>query len=321
MNMHKANPEFDPIFLDALAFTGEAEFTRHQEQRKDWSYHDILTRDKIAELAEQPPIEIDKWTTYAYLGNLVVEEGIPEYNRITAGAFQQHPVFCKWKNEWVAEEKQHGQAMVEYAKVRGLIDMARVHNTIRGYLQNGLSLHFDDAAFGFAYPALQEPATKITHREVKDRLPKEEKEGRIILAKIIGDEERHERFYANMVRHALDSDDKKVASHQMRAIARAVLGFEMPGIERDIPGGMRITAAYAKSGAFTIGKVAREVLLPAIYDHGEHGWDIANRTNLDDDAKAAQEALVNFSESLLKAQDDDKELSLILLSSRKKITT
>src|SRR4029079_17108850 len=44
-----AHPERDHAFLDALAEYGEKEMERHVAERKDWAYHDILTREAMAE--------------------------------------------------------------------------------------------------------------------------------------------------------------------------------------------------------------------------------------------------------------------------------
>lgn len=333
MAKFSAVPEFDKAFLDALATEADEQLDEHLKIRTDWSYHDTLDRETIAELAEQAPVEVDPEVRAIYLGNLAVEKGHAEYDRITAERFEDTPSFRKWKNIWISEEEQHGAAMLEWGKIRGLfapqnlkdlseedadtITMANVHTIISGFLKNGLTLRFSDAAHGLAYPALQEPATKITHREVKNRLPEDEKAGRKILSKIAADEERHERFYAGMVRRALHSGDKDIASHQMRGVARAVLGFSMPGIDTDIPDGKKMTKAYNRTGAFTVAKVVNEVLLPAIDGEGAHGWNIANIETLDDDARTAQSALVNFTERV-KAADGRSRRALIVLAEARK---
>ncbi|HSX47050.1 MAG TPA: acyl-ACP desaturase [Patescibacteria group bacterium] len=323
----QANPEFDPHFLNALAEHGQQEFDHHQAIRKDWSYHDVLDRDVTAKLAVMPPLQLDPEVANIYLGNLVVEKGHAEYDRVTALVFQGHPVFRAWKDTWVAEEEQHGDAMLQWAKVRGLfpktsdgaVDMGDVHRNIQGYLKHGLALNFDDAAFGMAYPALQEIATRITHKEVKDRLPTDEMVGRVLLSKIIADEERHERFYAAMVRHALHDADPAMASHQMRGVARSMLGFAMPGIEGDIPDGEQITAAYQHTGAFSISKVARDVLIPMLEDEGPHGWNIAGVEFLDTRARRAQERLVKFREDMRAKVDSDRGLILVLGKARREL--
>ena len=315
-----AQPEQDHAFLDALAEYGEKEMERHVAERKDWAYHDILTREAMAERVVAPPVDASPEIQAIFLGNLAVEKGHAEYDRVLAGRLQVHPVFKRWKDMWVAEEEPHGAAMQEWAKVAGLFGagpegvagMHKVHDTIAGYLKAGLTLSFDDAAMAFAYPAFQEPATRVTHREVKNRLPESEKEGRRLLSRIIADEERHERFYCNMVRHALHSGDVTIASHQMCGIARSTLGFAMPGIETDIPGGDEITKAYRRTGAFTAGKVATEVLRPLIKDDGAHGWRIADVETLDDRGRAAQEAVLQLDADLAAVEGNDRRTLVVL---------
>lgn len=321
------NPEFDRMFLESMAPLANDEIDRHQAQRKDWNFHEILTRNAISRLSIGEVLEVDDSVRSIFLGNLAVEKGHAEYDRITAERFEENPSFRRWKNIWISEEEPHGAAMLEWAKVTGLfarekqspgqIDTDDVHRAVQGFLQNGLSLRFDDAAFALAYPALQEPATKITHKEVKIRLPDEAKEGRILMSKIIADEERHERFYVNMVKGALQSGEVDIASHQMKAIARAIIGFSMPGIETDIPGGQEITKNYQKTGAFTVGKVAREVLLPAMAEGSDSGWGIAAVSQLDDGGKYAQESLVSYASKLEEVADNDRRLLIVMGKAKK----
>lgn len=305
--------------MEALSDHAEAELERHVQQRKEWNYHDIMTREVIADLAYRPALDVEPDSRMIFLGNLIVEKGHAEYDRVTSEVFQAHPVFRKWKNRWVAEEEPHGASMQEWSMVRGFIDGETLHSTTQSYLRNGLSLSFQGSTpFGLAFPALQEPSTKLTHRAVKDKLPDDEKEGRRIMSRIIADEERHERFFANMVRHALETEDKEIASMQMIAISRAVLGFAMPGIESDIEIGGQITDAYVRSAAYTIKTVAQDVLLSALDGEGVHGWNVSERENLDDEARKAQEELIDFTEALKKAGDKDRALVLAIGKARKK---
>jgi hypothetical protein len=315
-------PEFDQNFLGALAESAQNEMSRHRAERKEWNYHDTLTREKIAELAELPPIEVDDAVRYIYLGNLAVEKGHAEYDRITSDVFEQNPVFREWKNTWVAEEEPHGDAMLQWAKISGMWDGQTMHNISQGYIKHGSSLAFYDAATGLAYPAFQEIATRLTHKAVKDLLPPEAKEGKIILAKIIGDEERHERFYANMVRHGLHNGDTAIASHQMRGVARALLGFRMPGMEDDIPEAdrKRINSAYKTTGAFTIHKLVKTVLLPVIIGKGSFEWDIQNVEDLDYTGRLAQQRIIKFVDDTEKIGNSELRSGGLILKNRKEVS-
>ncbi len=320
-----ANTDFDAAFLTALEAAAQQEIDRHLEQRRDWNFHDILSREAVAERVNAPALDVSPETQAIFLGNLAVEKGHAEYDRVLSERLQSNAVFKVWKDRWVAEEEPHGAAMQEWAKVAGLFGagdqgiagMQRLHDTVSGYLRAGLSLHFDDAAMALAYPAFQEPATRVTHREVKNRLPEDEKDGRRLLSRIIADEERHERFYCNMVRHALHSGDVEVASHQMCGIARSALGFAMPGMETDIPGGDEITMAYRRTGAFTVTKVATEVLRPLISGDGTHNWRIAEIDTLNDHGRAAQAALLRFDSDLVNVEGNDRRTLVVLGRARK----
>ncbi len=321
----RPDPAYDRRFLEAMADDAAAEQERHITERSDWSFHDILTRDAIAERATEPPVDSPREVQAIFLGNLAVEKGHAEYDRILAEQFERHPVFRAWKNTWVAEEEPHSAAMLEWAKVSGFfgrdrddgrIDLGAVHRTISGFIRNGLTLTFPDCAVALAYPAFQEPATRVTHFEVKQRLPSEERLGRRVLSKIIADEERHERFYCNMVRRALHSGDRAVSSHQLRGVAVAALGFAMPGIETDIPGGDELTLAYRRTGAFTASKVAGEVIRPLISGEGVHGWAIADLDDLDDAGRAAQDALVGLDRDLAAVEGSERRTLIVLARAR-----
>ncbi len=316
-----ATPENDPYFLDTMAECAQLEMDRHSLERKEWNYHETLSREVLADLSARPPLEVEPAARYIYLGNLAVEKGHAEYDRITAAVFEQHPIFRSWKNIWVAEEEPHGDAMLQWAKASGMWDGPTMHTISQGYLKHGSTLAFHDAATGLAYPAFQEIATRLTHKAVKDNLPEDAKEGRIILSKIIGDEQRHERFYANMVRHALHSGDTQVASQQMRGVARAVLGFRMPGMEDDIPDPEHnINRAYLSTGAFTLAKLVHTVFLPVLSGEGTHGWSLAEVDTLDDQGRAAQERLLTFIEDLEKATDNERRTKLVLGKARREVS-
>lgn len=290
--------------------TWDEEPTSLEEIGYGESWHDILDRDTLAELTGSPPIEVGPDVARIFEGNLLVENGHAEYDRINSEVFEHHPVFRAWKNTWVSDEKNHGESMQEWGKAAELIDIRRVHAATTGYLRHGLTLHFATAAEGLAYPAFQEPATYLTHAEVMRRLPKSYESlaanvGRRILANVNHNEREHAILYRNMVGRVFETEDVELSSQMMQAVARAALGFSMPGMESDIPGRKEINAAYRRTGTFTLQKVAREVLLPVLTDKvtyisaaGSYDWRIADRTALTDEAKAAQEELVTFIEQL-----------------------
>jgi hypothetical protein len=315
------NPEFDIDYLNFLEPQAVDAYEWHMQRRNGWSYDDILTREVMADMASRPAINIDKWVALSFVGNLTTEENLPEYNRLLAEkARPTHklilPGWGTWNNEWTSEEHWHGQALAIAGRLRGVFDQAELHKIINSYLQNGLSLEFDDAGYSLAYPAVQELATQLTHKAVKDNLPEEETELREILKNTAADEGMHGRFYGKMVENALHSDDIKVASNQMRAIARVFMGFTMPGIEKDMYKGVRIMAGYAKANIFTMGILGKDVFLPIIDGKGKYKWDIENVTNLDSSAQGAQERTLKLAEDVKAADGEDGKIKEILFDAR-----
>lgn len=319
-HMTEINPEANKRFLDAVDEYLVAEVDRHQQERKDWNYHDIFSRETIAELAAVAPIDVEPDVRLIYAANLNVETGLPEYDRVMSEVFEPHANARRWKNLWVSEEGPHAISMEEAAIVRGLLTGEEMHQDRKIYAQNGLTLNFmPDAAFGFAFPAFQEPATKLTHKSVKDRLPEGEKELRRLLAKICGDEERHERLNVNMVRHSLETGEVEVVSRMMIAVARAAIGFTMPAIESDIDQerSKQFKGAYSRTGAFTLGMIAKDVILELINSEGDNGWRLRDRTELTDEAKVAQADIIDFAEKLEAKGDREKGLLVVMEKGRR----
>ncbi len=294
-------------FLDATAEFAALELERHNQERQKRNpipYHQILTREAIHELSGEPQMEVEPDTQQVLMGNLLVENGHAEYDRVTSEVFERQSNYRDWKNTWVAEEQPHGPSIQTWAMITGYLSMQEVHDRTQGFLTHGLTLAFHTPAHGLAYPALQEPATKMSHSEAMRRLPKPKESlaasiGRNLMGNVIGDEAGHETFYTNMVRHSLETEDIEVVSAQMIALADAVLGFSMPGIEKDIPGGDGLTQAYKRTGVFTFERLGEKIILPAIGPEDIYGWKIDERVSMSDKAKELRDLIVEFAHDLL----------------------
>lgn len=339
-----ASPEQNQRFMDAMADSMAIEQARHDSERfkrvvtahrhagtlavgedpqtleelgYGLSWHNIMTRDLAAEIAAAGPLEPQDDDRRAYEGNVLVENGHAWYAVANDTVFKFNAAFAQWGRTWLAEEHPHGPSAEAWGWLTGYIDTERVDAGTQGYIRNGLTLRFVSAADALAYPALQEPATEITHREVMRRLPKSSESiaaqvGRRIFANIIADERAHAILYRNMVLRALESGDPEIASFQMQALARATLGFSMPGMESDIPGHEEITRAYSSSGVFTMKGLAERVLLPGISSEDKHNYalHIADCTDLNDEGKAAQAQILEFAENLQTAVDSGRDLKI-----------
>lgn len=288
------------------------------------SYYDAMSGEAVDKMREQPPIDVSDDIRLVFLGNLLVENGHAEYDRVISKVFQAHPGFRRWKDLWVAEEKTHGDAMEKWAWMANFLDMQQVHVLTQGYLRNGLTLDFATAAHGLAYPSFQEKATEDTHRDVTNEIPANKEEyyagliGRQIMGLVISNEIAHKNFYTTMVRHALESGDPEIVSQMMIAIRDAALGIAMPGMESDIPERENIMKAYRRTGIFTAAKLAGNVLIPALDPAQDvYGWKIEEVTDLDDAAKEAQSNIVDFTARLKAVEGEDRKSLIVIGKARK----
>lgn len=288
------------------------------------SYYDVMTDEVIDTMRELPPIEVSDDVRLVFLGNLLVENGHAEYDRVISKVFQANPEFRRWKDLWVAEEKTHGDAMEKWAWMARFLDMQQVHTRTQGYLRNGLTLDFATAAHGLAYPSFQEKATEDTHRDVSKELPSDKDAnfagliGKKVMGQIIRNEQGHKVFYSTMVRHALESGDPEIVSAMMIAVRDAALGIAMPGMESDIPERQKIMAAYRRTGVFTAAKLAGNILIPALdAEQDVYGWKIEERVDLTDEAKKAQDNVVDFTAKLKEVAGEERKSLIVIGHARK----
>ena len=137
----------------------------------------------------------------------------------------------------------------------------------------------DGAAEGFVYVALQELATRISHRNTGKLL---DRDGYEVMAKVAADENRHYLFYRDIVSAALDIDP----SGMMHAIERQVRDFQMPGT--GIEGFTTHAHVIARAGIYDLSIHHDQILVPVVLRH----WQIESRTGLTAEAERARDRLL-----------------------------
>ena len=133
---------------------------------------------------------------------------------------------------------------------------------------------------GFAYVALQELATRISHHNTGKLL--EDKAGYEVMKKVASDENRHHLFYRDLLTAALEVDP----SGAVMAIERQVRTFEMPGtgiMDFEVH-----AKAIAKAGIYDFGIHHDQILVPVVLRH----WGIEALEGLTPEADQARAALV-----------------------------
>ena len=142
---------------------------------------------------------------------------------------------------------------------------------------------------GFAYVALQELATRISHHNTGKLL--DDKAGYEVMKKVASDENRHHLFYRDLVSAALEVD----TSAMVCAIERQVRTFEMPGT--GILSFEAHAKAIAKAGIYDFSAHHDQILVPVVLRH----WGIAELESLDAEAEQARAALLKRIERIGKA--------------------
>ena len=132
------------------------------------------------------------------------------------------------------------------------------------------------AAEMFAYVSFQELATQVAHRNTARHLDRE-RQGKIIMSKVAGDEGLHHAFYRDLVAEGL----KINPSYMMVSIQRQLRSFKMPG--QGIPGFAQHEIAIALSGIFDAEQFLEAVVKPTL-----DAWDIDAIEGLDEAGEKAR---------------------------------
>jgi acyl-[acyl-carrier-protein] desaturase len=138
----------------------------------------------------------------------------------------------------------------------------------------------ESAVDTLAYVALQELATRISHRNTGNLL--DDEAGYKVMARVAADENLHYLFYRDLVSAALEVDP----SGTVCAIERQVRTFEMPGA--GIPDFSAHASAIAAAGIYDLLLHHDQVLVPVVLRH----WGIETLEGLGPDAEMARERIV-----------------------------
>ena len=144
---------------------------------------------------------------------------------------------------------------------------------------------------GFVYVALQELATRISHRNTGALL--EDPAGKKIMDRVAADENMHYLFYKDIVQAALELDP----SSTVCAIERQVRSFEMPGT--GIKDFNRHAAAIARAHIYDLDIFHDKVLVPVVIKQ----WAINSLDGLSAEAEKARDAVMTRLQRIRRAAD------------------
>ena len=290
--------------VDDLALLTELEplaaqlLDRHLSAAKPWSPHELVPWSRAGDFPEvgtpEGEVDIDPALRSALFVNLLTEDNLPYYFRDIERMFGRDGAFGEWVRRWTAEEGRHGIVIRDYITVSRLIDPAVLEDARMAQVCGGEVPEPAGAAEGFVYVALQELATRISHRNTAKAL--DDPIGYEVLAKVAADENRHYVFYRDMASAAIELDPSRL----MLAIEAEVRNFEMPGT--GIPNFKSHAAAISRAGIYDIAIHYDQILVPVVLQR----WDVANLTGLSDEAERARDALMERLERFAKIAERTK---------------
>lgn len=273
-----------PDLVEVLAPRVEQLFERHLSTTKSWMPHALVPWERAAESAprgewDAATSKIPAGVRSALVVNLLTEDNLPYYFE-TINRMFANDVWREWARRWVAEEMRHAIVIRDYIAVTHAVDLdalelARMHQVCGGQVPQP-----ETAVDTLAYVALQELATRISHRNTGNLL--EDEAGYKVMARVAADENLHYLFYRDLVSAALEVDP----SGTVCAIERQVRTFEMPGA--GIPDFSAHASAIAAAGIYDLVLHHDQVLVPVVLRH----WGIETLEGLDADAEVARERII-----------------------------
>jgi acyl-[acyl-carrier-protein] desaturase len=229
----------------------------------------------------------------ALLVNLLTEDNLPYYFNSIDRLFGTDGPWGEWARRWTAEECRHSIVMRDYVTVTRSLDpveleRARMHQMSAGFDDVGIHTSMD----GLVYVALQELATRISHRNTGAALT--DPAGKKIMDRVAADENLHYLFYKDVVQAALEIDP----SGTVCAIARQVRTFEMPGTTgiTDFP---QHAKAIARAHIYDLDIFHDKVLVPVVVKQ----WAIQSLEGLTAEAERARDAAMKRLQQLRRMAD------------------
>jgi acyl-[acyl-carrier-protein] desaturase len=275
----------DDQLLAELEPTAVRLYERHLSTAKEWFPHEMVPwsrgRDYCAGEAWDPEqSKLCDGARSALFLNILTEDNLPHYYRTISARFGNDDVWGEWNRRWTAEEGRHAIVIRDYLAVNRSIDMRELERARMRQVSLGLVPNPDGIADGIVYVALQELATRISHRNTGKLL--DDPEGLAIMSRVAADENLHHLFYRDLVSAALEIDP----SGMVAAIERQVRNFEMPGAGiEDFKVHARV---IADAGVYDFASHHDQILVPVVFKH----WRVEQIENLKAAGEQARERLV-----------------------------
>lgn len=288
--------------LEAVEPTVELLLTEHQERRKHWYFHELIPWEKGRSFRDEPWDEsqcsINERARTSLVLNLLTEDNLPYYHALIEKHMPNTSAFVRWNRLWTAEEGQHAIAIRSYLLASRNADPHQLEDDRKSTMMNGYQPSYEDPTEIFAYTAVQELATRVSHRnagKITDDPAAYE-----LMRNIAADENHHFIFYKSVMQAMLEQAPGLV----LEGIHRVFDNFQMPGVA--MPNFLRRSIAVAKAGVYNLRIHHDRVLIPILKD-----WNIENLTGLTSTAAELQEKIMQLPAQVLrKAEVFEKRVGI-----------
>jgi len=277
----------DLALLKELEPEAERLLNRHLDSAEDWYPHDYVPWDRAQRLLTEGfsygEAELPEGVRSALLVNLLTEDNLPWYTRTISRMFGGESAWGVWAQRWTAEEGRHAIVMRDYITVSGLVEPRELEDGRMAQVSSAIVPEPESAADGMCYVAVQELATRISHRNTGTML---DKTGYDVMMKLSTDENRHHLFYRDMVSKLLELNP----SLAVEALERQIVNFAMPGV--GIPGFAEHSKAIAQAGIYDFAIHHEKIIVPLVLRQ----WAIDKVEGLNATAEKARENLMRHIE-------------------------
>ncbi len=279
----------DVAFLADLEPVAEELLERHLSSTKEWHPHTLVPWSRGRDFAEDyewSPDETDLSPEIrsALFVNLLTEDNLPYYFRDIERMFGKGGAWGEWVRRWTAEEARHATVIREYLTVTRALDPVDLERGRMIQMSTGEVPEPPTAADGMCYVALQELATRISHRNTGRLIEPQDRVGYDIMRRVASDENHHFLFYRDIAKAGFDRNP----SEMMEALARQVIGFAMPGT--GIPDFDMHSKIIASAGIYDTISHYEQILDPVVMGY----WKIEEIEGLTAEAEQARERVITY---------------------------
>lgn len=262
---------------------------QHQLRRKHWYFHELVPwergRNFVTEPWDESQCTIRPEARTSLVLNLLTEDNLPYYHLTIARHVPEGTALSDWNHLWTAEEGQHAIALRSYLLTSRNCDPRELEDERLQVMTTGYEPEWRNPAELFSYTAVQELATRVSHRNAGKLT--DDPVAYDLMRAIASDENHHFVFYKGVVAAML----KEAPALVLEGIYNTLSHFEMPGTV--IPNFLRRSVEMAKAGVYNIRVHRDRVVLPLLQQ-----WGIDQLTGLGSRAAELQEKLMAIPDDL-----------------------